>query len=48
MNKHLLSNVLFLDIEGYLKLADSLHFKKFFFSYCSRLSSTSITTDDKE
>ena len=27
MNKHL-SNVLFLDIKGYLKLADSLHFKK--------------------
>jgi len=28
MNKHLLSNVSFLDIKGYLKLADSLHFKK--------------------
>jgi len=29
MNKHLLSNVLFLDIKAYLKLADSLHFKKY-------------------
>ena len=29
MNKHLLSNVLFLDIKGYLKLADSLNFKKY-------------------
>jgi len=29
MNKHLLSNVSFLDIKGYLKQADSLHFKKY-------------------
>jgi len=29
MNKHLLSNVLFLHMKGYLKLADSLHFKKY-------------------
>jgi len=29
MNKHLLRNVLFLDINGYLKLADRLHFKKY-------------------
>jgi len=29
MNEHLLSNVLFLHIKGYLKLADSLHFKKY-------------------
>jgi len=26
MNKHLLSNVSFLDIKGYLKQADSPHF----------------------
>jgi len=29
MNKHLLSNVLFLDIKGYAKLEDSRHFKKY-------------------
>jgi len=29
MNKHLLSNVFFLDIKGYLKLADSVHSKKY-------------------
>ena len=29
MNKHLLSNVLFLDIKGYVKLEDSRHFKKY-------------------
>jgi len=29
MNEHLLSNALFLHIKGYLKLADSVHFKKY-------------------
>jgi len=35
MNKHLLSNVSFLNNKGYLKLAYSLHFKKVYFSYSS-------------
>jgi len=48
MNKHLLSYVSFLNNKGYLKLADSLHFKKYYFSCCSRLASTSITTDSIE
>jgi len=45
MNKHL-SNVSFVDIKGYLKLADSLHFKKFI--SVTVVSSTSITTDARQ
>jgi len=43
MNKHLLSNVSFPNNKGYLKLADSLHFKKNIL--VTVVTSTSITTD---
>ena len=43
MNKHLLSNVSFLKNKGYLKLADSLHFKKYIL--VTVVTSTSIATD---
>jgi len=46
MNKHLLSNVSFLNNKGYLQLADSLHFKKHIL--VTVVTSTSITTDGIE
>jgi len=46
MNKHLLSNVSFLNNKGYLKLADSLHFKKHIL--VTVVTSTSVTTDGLE
>ena len=46
MNKHLLSNVSFLNNKGYLKLPDSLHFKKH--NTVAIVTSTSITTDGME
>ena len=46
MNKDLLSNVSFLNNKGYVKLADSLRFKKYILD--TAVTSTSITTDGKE
>jgi len=34
MNKHLLNNVSFLNSNGYLQLAHSLHFKKYILVFC--------------
>ena len=43
MNKHLLSNVSFLNNKRYLKLADTLHFKKYIL--VAVVTSTYITTN---
>ena len=47
MSKHLLSNVLFINNQGYLKLADdSLHFNKYIL--VTVVTSASITNDGIE
>jgi len=46
MSKHLLSNVSFLNNNGYLKAADSLHFNKYIL--VTVVTSASITTDGIE
>jgi len=46
MNKHLLSNVSFLNNKVYLKVTDSLHFKKYIL--VTIVTSTSINTDGIE
>jgi len=43
MNKHVLSNVSFLNNKGYLKVEDSLHLKTYIL--VTAVTSTSITTD---
>jgi len=48
MNKHLLSNVSFLNNKVYLKVTDSLHFKKYILVTIVTSTSISINTDGIE